>query len=71
MQSRTGAPLRTAPPVLLTVREAAARLRTSKATVYKLCELGQLPSVRVSSHALRIAEDDLALFTMSRCTRQR
>jgi excisionase family DNA binding protein len=65
MQFRTGAPLRTAPPVLLTVREAATRLRTSKATVYKLCELGQLRSMRVSTNAIRIAEEELVRFLRS------
>jgi len=47
-------------PRLLTVKEAAARLRTSTATVYALCEQGQLAYVRISTHAIRIAEPDLA-----------
>jgi excisionase family DNA binding protein len=47
-------------PRLLTVKEVAARLRTSTATVYDLCERGKLAYVRVSTHAIRIAEPDLA-----------
>jgi excisionase family DNA binding protein len=49
-------------PRLLTVKEAAARLRASTATVYGLCERGRLPYVRVSTHAIRIAEADLSAF---------
>ncbi len=47
---------------LLTIREAAARLRSSTATVYGLCERGELPHVRISTHAIRIGERDLAEF---------
>ncbi len=47
-------------PRLLTVKEVAARLRTSKATVYALCERGQLAYVRISTHAIRVDERDLA-----------
>jgi excisionase family DNA binding protein len=32
---------------LLTLQEAAARLRVSKNTVYKLCRRGQIPSCKV------------------------
>ena len=49
-------------PLLLTVKEAANRLRVSPATVYGLCERGELRYVRVSTHAIRIAEPDLATF---------
>ncbi len=49
-------------PRLLTVKEVAARLRTSTATVYRLCERDQLAYVRVSTHAIRIAEPELAAF---------
>src|SRR5258707_11914070 len=38
---------------LLSVRELAARLGGSTATVYKLCECGELPHIRVSN-AIRI-----------------
>jgi excisionase family DNA binding protein len=47
---------------LLTVKEAPAQLRTSTATVYRLCERGQLAYVRISTHAIRIAEPDPAAF---------
>jgi len=51
-----------ASPPLLTVKEAAARLRVSTATVYGLCERGRLSYVRISTHAIRIAEQDLSAF---------
>jgi excisionase family DNA binding protein len=47
---------------LLTVSEAAGRLRVSPATVYALCAAGKLPHVRVSTHAIRILERDIARF---------
>lgn len=47
---------------LLTVREAAERLKSSSATVYALCEAGKLASTRVSTHAIRIAEADLEAY---------
>src|SRR5438105_9540400 len=40
-------------PSLLTVREVAAQLRVCTAIVYRLCEEGRLPHVRVL-HAIRI-----------------
>jgi excisionase family DNA binding protein len=46
---------------LLSVREIAARLGVSTATVYKLCDCGELPYVRVSN-AIRVAPADLAEF---------
>jgi excisionase family DNA binding protein len=52
-------------PHLLTVKEAAARLRVSTATVYGLCERGRLPHVRISTHAIRITADDLAGYLQS------
>jgi excisionase family DNA binding protein len=54
--------LRVVPAPLLTVKEVAARLKTSRATIYRLCEIGQLRHARVSTHALRIAADALADF---------
>lgn len=51
---------------LLTVKEVAAQLRTSTATVYALCERGRLAYVRVSTHAIRIADADLSLFIHGR-----
>ena len=44
---------------LLTVKEAAERLKVSTATVYALCEAGRLVFARVSTHAIRIAAADL------------
>jgi excisionase family DNA binding protein len=46
---------------LLTVKEAAVRLRVSPASVYGLCERGELNYVRISTHAIRIAEPDLSV----------
>ncbi len=40
---------------VLTVREIAARLRISTATVYAMCRSGELEHFRVS-HAIRIPE---------------
>ncbi len=51
---------------LLTVREAAARLRVSPASVYGFCERGELRHVRISTHAIRIAEPDLSAFVHRR-----
>lgn len=45
----------------LTVREIAAQLKVSTATVYKLVERGELPHVRVSN-AVRIQSVDLARY---------
>ena len=45
-------------PALLTVAEAAGRLRLSRATVYRLVAEGRLESVRVSSGSIRIAAKD-------------
>ncbi len=47
-------------PRLLTVKEVAVRLGTSTATVYSLCDRGELAYVRVSTHAIRISETDVA-----------
>jgi len=46
---------------LLTVREVAARLAVSTATVYSLCERGQLRHVRVSN-AIRVEPAELDAF---------
>ncbi len=46
---------------LLTVREVAERLAVSTASIYTLCERGELPHVRISN-AIRIAPADLAAF---------
>jgi len=46
---------------LLTVREVAARLAVSTATVYALCERGQLRHVRIS-HAIRVESTEVEGF---------
>jgi len=46
---------------LLSVREVAARLGVSTATIYKLCERGELPHVRISN-AIRIDPAELEAF---------
>ena len=48
-------------PALLSVREAAERLRVSSATVYALCERGELRHVRVSN-AIQLRVEDLEDF---------
>jgi len=48
--------------LLLTVKEAAARFKTSAATVYALCESGRLAHVRISTHVIRIAAADLEAY---------
>jgi excisionase family DNA binding protein len=50
---------------LFSVREIAAHLGVSTATVYKLVASGVLPHVRVSS-AIRVVEADLAAFVAGR-----
>jgi excisionase family DNA binding protein len=45
---------------LLTAKEVAARLRVSTATIYGLCERGDLAYVRISTHAIRIDERAVA-----------
>lgn len=46
---------------ILTAQEAADRLRCSAALVYKLSQLGQLPSVRIG-RKIGILESDLVKF---------
>lgn len=57
--------LKDLPAQLLTVREAAERLRVSPSSVYALCAEGSLPHVRVSN-ALRIAGADIENFLKRR-----
>jgi excisionase family DNA binding protein len=50
---------------LLTARQVAQRLSVGAATVYKLCERGELPHVRVSN-AIRVLPADLEAFVAGR-----
>ena len=50
---------------LLTVKEAARRLKVSTATVYALCGSGRLTYVRISTHSIRIRRTDMAQFVRS------
>lgn len=50
---------------LLTAREVAEQLAVSTATVYALCDRGELLHVRISN-AIRIAPTDLAAFIAKR-----
>jgi excisionase family DNA binding protein len=52
---------RRAPERLLSVREVADRLRVSRATVYGLCDRGELPHLRVSN-AIRLRQEDVEGF---------
>jgi len=54
-------PERRAEPPLLTVRQVAERLGVRTATVYRLCDEGELPHIRVL-HAIRIAPGDVETF---------
>jgi len=46
---------------LLSVREVASRLRVSTATVYRLCDRGELIHIRVSN-AIRVPPADLEAY---------
>jgi len=48
--------------LLLTVKEAARRLKVSTATVYALCESGRVAHVRISTHSIRIRRADMVQF---------
>jgi excisionase family DNA binding protein len=50
---------------LLTVKEAARRLKVSTATVYALCEGGKLAYTGISTHSMRIFQGDLAAYVRS------
>ncbi len=47
---------------LLTVKEAARRLKVSTATVYALCETGRLANARISTHSIRIRDSELKAY---------
>ena len=53
------------PERLLNIREVAATLATSTATVYRLIARGELRAIRISE-ALRIAPAELARFARAR-----
>jgi excisionase family DNA binding protein len=55
---------------LLTVRDVAARLGISKATVYKLCEDGTLPYIRVSN-AIRVEPAALEAYLVAASIRSK
>ncbi len=59
-----GLPIST--PPLLSVREVARQLRVSTATLYRLCERGELRHVRVSN-AIRIAPAHIEGFLHRNC----
>jgi excisionase family DNA binding protein len=50
---------------MITVREMAARLGVSRATIYTFCERGELPHLRVSG-AIRIPTNWADAFVKSR-----
>ena len=50
---------------LLNVREVAEQLGVSTATVYKICDSGALPHVRIVT-SIRVRPVDLAAFVSSR-----
>ena len=51
---------------LLTVKEAARRLKVSPATAYALCESGRLPHARISTHSIRIPDIELKAYVWAR-----
>jgi len=55
---------------LLTVRETATRLKVSTATVYALCDRGELPHFRVLN-SIRVRVADLEAFVASAASAKR
>ena len=51
--------------LLLSVREVAAQLGVCTATVYRLCDRGELPHVRILD-SIRVAPHDLRVFIEAR-----
>ena len=50
-----------APALALTIREAAAALRLSERTIFRIIRRGELPFVKIGT-SLRIMPDDLVAF---------
>jgi len=50
---------------LLTVAEVAGRLGVCRDTVYRMCDRGELPHVRIANF-LRVPAEDLEAFITSR-----
>jgi excisionase family DNA binding protein len=55
----------TTQPLLVTIREAAAALRVSRATVYRMTQAGELPTVHIGT-AVRIPAAALARYVEER-----
>ena len=55
---------------MLSVRQVAKKLGVSTATVYKLCDRGELPHIRVLN-SIRVAPEDLAAFIQTKKERRR
>jgi excisionase family DNA binding protein len=52
-------------PLLLTIEEAAQKLRCGRSTIYNLMEAGALPSIKVG-HLRRIRPEALSAFVDGR-----
>ena len=64
-ESGSGRVERGADVAMLTVGEVAALLRVCTATVYKLCAVGEIPSLRILN-SIRVSPQDLAEFIRRR-----
>jgi excisionase family DNA binding protein len=56
-------------PGFHTVAEAAALMRVSKMTIYRLIHTGDLDAVQISSHSFRIPAQALTAFLATRATK--
>ena len=54
------------PPILLTIRETAAELRVSVATIERMLKRGDLPRVKIG-YATRILRRDVEAYIESHC----
>jgi excisionase family DNA binding protein len=57
----------TAPPLLVTIRQASAMLSISRSSIYLLIESGQLTPVRIG-RSVRLPVDQLEQFVADRLT---